>query len=81
MCLYHPLDYDYSYSTWFKSTLRSLVNYARHRESIYFPIYTKVFFSVSLFYNVTWELNAAFHLLAFSKSPLFCFFPALRDEH
>lgn len=43
MYLYHPLDNNYRYNTWFKSTLRSL-NYAQHNESIYFPIYTYVFY-------------------------------------
>lgn len=43
MCLYHPLYDNYSYNTWLKSTLRSLVHYAQHSESIYFPIYTELF--------------------------------------
>lgn len=38
-CHVYPLDNNYSYNTWFKSTLHSLVTYAQHSESIYFPIY------------------------------------------
>lgn len=79
MCLYHPLDNDYSYNTWFKSTLHSLVNYAQHSESIYFPIYTELFF---LFLFLQHNLGAEYSfwftdLFSISISLLFCFFLAL----
>lgn len=44
MGMYHPLDKNYSNDIWFKSTLHSLVYYAQHSDSIYFPIYTYDFF-------------------------------------
>lgn len=77
MCLCQPLDNDYNYHTWFKSTLRSLVNYAQHSESIYFPIYTEVFFLFLFFlYNRIWELFM-YWPFSISVNPLFCFFLAL----
>lgn len=82
MFLYYPLDNNYSYHTWFKSTLHSLVNYAQHRESIYFPIYTDFF----LFLFFTTELESWLQLpiywsCSISLSSLFCFFLALRGKH
>lgn len=63
MCPYHPLDHNYS---WFKSTLRSLVNYAQHSESIYFPIYTCIFFLFLFFLQHTIGAEYSFTALFLS---------------
>lgn len=58
--MYHPLEKNYSYDIWLKSTLHSIVNYAQHSDSIYCPIYTFLpfFFSTSFFttYLGSWNL-------------------------
>lgn len=60
MCSYHPLN-NYSYDTWFKSTLHSLVNSMHSIVRIFiFLFIPEVFFLFFFFYNKLSELNSAF---------------------
>lgn len=67
MRMYHPLDKNYSNDIWFKSTLHSIVNYAQHSDSIYFPIYTYDFFQLFLQQTLGAEFCFLIYLAAFSS--------------